>query len=69
MSWFHFNDTFRSFIQKELNDPGTLIEITFGGKKRLVMIGDMSMYGSVMGGASFIDSSSIIHRYRRVWHR
>jgi hypothetical protein len=67
--WFHFNNSFRNFVQSGKSDPGLLIEVLLDGKKHHLLIGDMSISGSVVKGQPLIPSETLVLRYRRIWSR
>ena len=54
-----------SFTERELNEPGTLIDI---GDEQ-ILIGDTNVMGGACGCCQVINDSVIIKRYKIVWRK
>lgn len=69
MTWFNFEGSFSDFCRAGKNDPGTLIEVILSGKKKQLLIGDVSPFGSVMNGDCILSDTTPLLKYKRLWHR
>lgn len=67
--WMYFDGSFDDFCKKEKNNPGTVIEVLLDGKKKQFLIGDISLFGSVMNGDCLIVKDTPVLRYKIIWHR
>lgn len=56
-----------SFTDRELNQPGTLIEVEEDGEKKILLIGDINTLSGVCDDCREFPSSAIIIRYAIVW--
>lgn len=69
MMWISFEGSFVDFCREGKNDAGTLIEVILSNKKKQLLIGDVSMYGSVMDADPLLNASTRVVRYKRLWSR
>lgn len=69
MVWIEFNNTFEKFNSLGKNQPGTIIEILFEGKRKLFVIGDINMFGSSADGGRPFGDSAIVLKYQYFWSR
>ena len=65
--WTDFTGSFQDFCRLGKNEPGVLIEVLVDNKKRQYLIGDISMYGSMMNGDCLVLSDYPVLRYKRIW--
>lgn len=67
--WMDFNKPFYDFVRFNKSEPGLLIEVLLNNKRKQFLIGDISMFGSVMNGDCLINPETLIIRYKRIWAR
>lgn len=67
--WLQFKGSFAEFCTQGKNNPGTLIEVLLNGKKKQLLIGDVSAFGSVMNGDCLILETTPVIRYQILWYR
>jgi hypothetical protein len=67
--WINFQGTYLDFVKRRLNEPGILVEVMLDNKKKQFLIGDMSVYGSVVGGPPLLLPETLLVRYQILWHR
>lgn len=67
--WLNYGKHFSEFCKEGKNNPGTLIEVSLGGKTKEFLIGDCGIYGSAMNGDILIPPTETVLRYKIMWYR